>query len=151
MTTLGVFRDDIYNKIAILPGAVYKTTTQNAGVLTAASFTGAQENYIAASGQTAAQAITTDSAANIVASLLASLQTNSAGYQPVPANVVGLSFIVVVINNNTTSGAITLTGGTGVTITGTNTLAITTARTFLVTATSTTTVTFQNINGEAIA
>ena|SRR6185312_6305735 len=145
MATLGVFRDDVYNIIVTLPGAQYKTTTQNGGTLAASTFVGAQENYLAASGQTTAQAITTDTAANIIAQLVGSIQGATKGTQPTASGVLGVAFLITIINNNTSSGAITLSGGTGVTITGTNTLAITTSRTFLVTITSTTTVTFQNV------
>lgn len=145
MTTLGIFRDDVYNPIGILPGAGYKTTTQNAGTLAATLFTGAQENYVAASGQTTAQAITTDTAANIIASVASALQSKATGFQPNATNLVNLAFLITIINNNTSSGAITLTGGTGVTITGTNTIAITVSRTYLVTITGTNTVTLQNV------
>ena len=145
MTNLGVFRDDVYNPIAILPGAQYKTTTQNAGTLAATLFVGAQENYVAASGNTTAQAITTDTAANIIAAAASALQSKATGFQPNANNLLNLVFVVTIINNNTSSGAITLTGGTGVTITGTNTIAITTSRQFLVTITGSTTVSFQNI------
>ena len=145
MTNLGVFRDDVYTPIAILPGGLYKTTTQNGGTLAASSFVGAQENYLALSGQTAAQDITTDTAANIIAALLQQLQANSVGFQPNGGTIANEAFVVTLINNNTSSGAITLSAGTGVTLSGTATIAITTTRTFLVTVTSPTTVTFQNI------
>ena len=145
MTAIGVFRDDVYDPIATLPGGQYKTTTQNAGTLAASLFVGAQENYVALSGQTTAQAITTDTAANIISTFLQSVQLNTANYQPTAAQLIPVSFVVTLINNNTSTGAITLSGGTGVTISGTNTLAITTSRTFLVSITGPTTVTLQNI------
>lgn len=145
MANLGVFRDDVYNSIAILPGAQYKTTTQNGGTLSASLFVGAQENYVAASGNTGAQAITTDTAANIIAALSSAIQNAATGFQPNSKNLVNLVFVATIINNNTSLGAITLTGGTGVTITGTNTIAITTSRQFLITVTGINTVSFQNI------
>ena len=145
MTTLGVFRDDYYEPISILPQSQYKATTQNAGTFVAANLVGAADNYLAASGNTGAQAVTLDTAVNIVNAFIAALQTNAANAFPPPQGVVGSTFTVTIINNNTSSGVITLSGGTGVTITGTNTLAITTSRTFVVTITSLTTVTFQNV------
>lgn len=145
MATLGVFRDDVYDLIAVLPGGQYKTSTQNGGTLVATNFVGAQENYFALSGQTTAQALTTDTAANIIAAFISAVQANAANYQTTASQLFPVSFVVTFINNNTSSGAITLSGGTGVTITGTNTIAITTSRTFLVTVTSPTTVTFQNV------
>ena len=60
-------------------------------------------------------------------------------------NLFNLTYTLTIINNNTGTGVITLTGGTGVTIVGTNTLAITTSRTFVVTITSPTTLTIQNV------
>lgn len=85
----------------------YTALTSSSPTLTAAQMVNSIVNL---SGQTAAQTVTTDTAANIVA-LLPNLQ-------------VGSSFDLVVQNANTTSGAITFAGGTGVTIVGTNTLPI---------------------------
>jgi hypothetical protein len=157
MTSIGVFRDDYYNSISVLPQSGVSTTTQNAGTLAASLMTGAGDQYVAASGQTTAQAITTDTAANIVAALQTAIATQykaqiagfGAGVQPPAAlpNLFNLSYTLTIQNNNTSSGAITLTGGTGVTITGTNTIAITASRTFVVNITSPTTVTLTNVAG----
>lgn len=135
MATLGVFRDDFYNVTCTLPQQIYVTSTQNGGAILASLLTGATEVYVAFSGQTTAQALTTDTAANIV-NTMAGLLPRTSGNP---------SWFLQIINNNTTSGAITLTGGTGVTISGTNTIAINTCREFIVTITSPTTVTLQNV------
>jgi len=145
MTTLGVFHDQFYNAINVLPQSSYKATTQNGGTLTAANLTGAGDVYLAASGQTAAQALTTDTAANIISQLQFALSSAVPPSPPGVTNLTNLTYTLTLINNNTSSGAITLTGGTGVTITGTNTLSITTSRIFVVTVTSPSTVTFQNV------
>ena len=161
MTQLGDFRDDYYNSGAVLGQSQVNTTTQGTGtVLTAANMPGAGDTYIGFSGQTAAQAITTDTAVNIVAQLQTAVQqaqatalkasggglTTGAGNPPpgVP-NLFNLSYTLTIINNNTSSGAITLTGGAGVTIVGTNTIAINTIRVFVVQVTSTNTVTLTNV------
>jgi len=150
MATLGVFRDDFYNAISVLPQSQYKTTTQNGGTLVAANMCGAGDCYLAASGQTAAQAVTTDSAVNIINQLLAA----TAG-QAVPTgngipNTVSVTWTLTIINNNTSSGQITLTGGAGVTITGTNTIAITTSRIYLCTITGPSTITMQNVGSGTV-
>lgn len=114
MTTLGVFRDDYYNPASILPVAVNNASTQNGGTITAANMTGAQDVYTSFSGQTSAQSLTTDTAANIIAAIQSSLQTTAQNAFP-PPSVVGYSYVWTVVNNNTSSGAITLTAGSGVT------------------------------------
>ncbi len=155
MTQLGVFRDDFYNAACALTTAQFNAITQNGGVLAASIMAGATENYVAASGQTTAQAITTDTGANIVANLQncvinqlkTQLANGSAGSPPpgVP-NLLNLTVQVSIVNNNTSSGAITLTGGTGVTIVGgPSTIAITTSRQFLMTVTGPASVTLQSI------
>lgn len=154
MTQLGNFRDDFYNPACVLTTAQFTASTQNGGTVTAAALASATENYIAFSGQTTAQALTTDTAANIIANLqtvlVSQLKTQlangSAGSPPagVPS-LLNLTLQVSIINNNTSSGAITLSGGTGVTISGTNTIAITTSRQFLLTVTGPSTVTLTSI------
>lgn len=150
MTTLGVFRDDFYPISVALPPTQYTASTANLAstVLAASSIVGAQETYFKASGQTAAQGITTDSAVNIIAALTNSiLQAVKSSTVP---QVQGASWIFEFWNANTSSGAVTLTAGTGVTITGTNTLAVGVGRVYIVTITSPTTVTFQDIGGSAL-
>jgi hypothetical protein len=161
MTTLGVFRDDFINAANCLTVANYTTTTQNAGVLAASLIANATENYCALSGQAGAQAITTDTAANIIARLQVATQVLLAASGAVAAgvqggfpagvpNLINLTFEVILINNNTASGAITLTGGAGVTIGGTNTIAITTSRTYLATVTGPNSLTLQNIGSGTV-
>jgi hypothetical protein len=155
MGSQGVFRDDFYNAGAVLAQSQIQTTTQNGGVLNASAIAGAADSYLGLSGQTTAQALTTDTAANIIAQLQqavavaykAAINSFGAGVNP-PAgvpNLFNLTYTLTLINNNTASGAITLTGGTGVTIVGTNTLAVATIRVFVVTITSPTTVTLTNV------
>lgn len=156
MTALGVFRDDFYNAISVLPQAQYSASTQGTGtVISATLLGGAGDTYAAFSGQTVAQALTTDTAVNIISQLQnavaaaykANIAASAANVSPPPGvpNLFNMVYTLTIINNNTSSGAITLTGGTGVTINGTNTIAIATNREFLVTVTSPTTVTLQNL------
>ena len=156
MALQGVFRDDFYNAVNVLPQSQYNAITQaSATILQASSIAGAGDTYLASSGNATAVAFTTDTAANIIAWLQSAVAAAykaafagfGAGVQPpsgVP-NLFNLTYTLTIINNNTGTGVITLTGGTGVTIVGTNTLAITTSRTFVVTITSPTTLTIQNV------
>lgn len=156
MASLGVFRDDFYNAIAALPASQYSTNAGGVNFTASASvLAGAQLNVLAVSGDAGADTVTTDTAVNIIARLqtavaaayAASLAGFGAGVQPptgVP-NLFNLTFLLVVVNNNTTSGAITLAAGAGVTINGTATVAITTSRVYQVSVTSPTTVVLQNL------
>lgn len=154
MTALGAFRDDFYNAASVLPQSVIATSTQNGGTIAAALLVGGGDQYLAFSGQTTAQALTTDTAANIIAALQSVVATQykaqfgsfSAGVNPpvgVP-NLFNLSYTLTITNNNTTSGAITLTGGTNVTINGTNTIAINVSRTYVVNITGPNSITLTN-------
>lgn len=150
MTTLGVFRDDFYNATAVLPQSAYTATTAALTVLPASLMVKATENYIAFSGQTAAQAVATDSAANIIAQLQTCLAAAAAanGGTGAPAGVPNLNsvgFFLQLINNNTSSGAITLSAGTGVTLVAGAAIAITTNVQFLVTVTGPNSVSMQRI------
>lgn len=136
MTTLGVFRDDFYPVAVALNSVQYGTTAQASGNIAATLFAGSNEVYMLQSGATA---LTTPTAAQIVAQLVNTLLLNGVN-QP---NVVGTTYYLRVINTN--AGTLTLTGGTGVTITGTATLATATTRDFMVTVTGLTTVTLQSI------
>lgn len=152
MTTLGVFRDDFYNASAVLPQATVTPTTQNGGTLLAATMVGGGDQYVLFSGQTTAQAITTDNAVNIIAQLQAAVavayKAQIAGFGQsvnpplgVP-NLFNMAYTLTLVNNNTSVGAITLTAGTGVTLVGTAWAgAIATTITYVVTVTSPTTVT----------
>lgn len=144
MTTLGVFRDDFYNVSSILPEIQYGTTSQASGTLAASLLAGASENYVSQSGATA---LTTDTAVNIIAQVVASIQKTANGAFPVPS-IQGMTFTTYVRNTN--AGTLTLTAGTGVTITGTATLATTVERQFMVTITSPTTVTLQDLGGSVL-
>ena len=145
MTTLGVFRDDFYNIAVTLPQAKLTTTAQASGVLAASALTGATEVYVVQSGATA---LTTDTAANIIAAIVGAIQVAAAGAQPTNASVQGLTYILNIWNTN--GGTLTLTAGTGVTITGTATLATTVERQYLVSVTSPTTVTLTNLGGAVV-
>lgn len=164
MTQLGNFRDDFYNALNVLTQAQAKATVQNGGVLAAALLGGATDCYLNVSGQAGAQALTTDSAANIIAQIqnavaqaqaaaatFPSLLSGAQGSPPtgVP-NLFNLSYTLTISNFNTAAGAITLTGGAGVTIVGTNTLAISTQRQFVVTITSANAVTMTSLYGATI-
>jgi hypothetical protein len=154
MTALGAFRDDFYNAASVLPqsgiGAGYTST---AGTLLAASIVGAGDQYVNISGQSTSFNITTDTAANIIATLQNIVATQykaqitgfGAGVNPpvgVP-NLFNLSFTLTLTNNNS-AGTVTIVGGTGVTVSGTATIAFTASRTFVVQVTSPTTVTITN-------
>ena len=156
MGHIGAFRDDYYNAIGVLPQTDYNATTQNGGVIAGTLLAGGGDVYVNFSGQTTAQALTTDTAANIVASLqtavaayykqqLAGLSAGVNVPPPGVPNLFNLTYTLTIINNNTASGAITLTGGTGVTITGTNTVAVGASRIYVVTVTSPTSVVLQNV------
>jgi hypothetical protein len=153
MTALGVFRYDYYNAVSVLPQTQYNATTQLTGtVLAAALIGGAGDCYVVASG-TAATAITTDSAINIIAAIQIAvanaykqgLGSFAAGVNPPPGvpNLFNVSWTLTINNQN--SALMTLSGGTGVTINGTATIATDTARVFTVTITSPTTVVIQDV------
>lgn len=155
--TLGVFRDDFYNAAGVLPVAVLNTSTQNGGTISAANLVGGQDTYLQFSGQTGAQSLTTDTAANIVAALQSIVATQlktqiQAGSAFPPSgvpNLTNLSYLLTITNLNTSSGAITLTGGTGVTISGTNTIPVTTtgnSAEFLMTINSPTSITMTRVS-----
>lgn len=155
MTQLGVFRDDFYNAINVLPNAQLTATAQASGVLAATALASAVENYVVSSGATA---LTTDSAANIVANLQnclikqlqAQLANGSAGSPPAGLpNLVNISFYVSVANTN--AGTLTLSAGAGVTLTGSAAVLTSAVRQWLVTVTSPTTVTFATLGGAAAA
>lgn len=141
MTAIGVFRDDYYDPTAILPEGQYNAGPTTSTVAAAAILTGARKNVIDISAQAANINVTTDTAANIVAQVLQAIQ--SIVGSPVP-DVVGMSFLVRVINGNATY-TVTLVGGAGVTVTGTAVVAVSSYRDYLVTVASDGAVTFQNI------
>lgn len=75
------------------------------------------------SGATAAVAVTTDTAANILTALG-------------PNVYAGQTFLLFYVNLNTSSGAVTVAGGTGVTATGTLTVPVAGLRVFIGTVTN---------------
>lgn len=125
---LGAFRDDFYNAISALPQSQSTglTGALSGTVLTAAQLSGAGDTYLVLSGQTAAQTATTDTAANMIANLQTSVATTwgkvsqfSASTVVPPSgvpNLFNLTWTLTLNNQNTSSGALTLTAGTGVTL-----------------------------------
>lgn len=97
--------------VASMRAGLYTSITTANPTLTAAQMVGGSVDV---SGQTTAQTVTTDTAANIIARMQA-LDTNAA---------VGSVASFTLINDNTSSGAVTLAGGSGVTITNGAALAI---------------------------
>lgn len=153
MTTLGVFRDDFYNAMAVLSQNQYTSySTAGAYTIPAASIAGAQEVYFSTSGPAANVNYTTDTAANIIARLqtavIAQLQASgnlqqAPGTAPGIPNTYNISYFFSLIN---TSGfTVTLVGGSGVTISGTATTLTATNTGWLVTVTGPNTVTFQRV------
>lgn len=156
MTHLGVFRDDFYNAISVLPQSQLVVNTQATGtIIAASSMAGAGDCYFSNSGSAGAVALTTDSAINIIAQIQNAVATAykqglgafAAGVNPPPGvpNLFNMTWTLTIVNFNNTSGIITLTGGAGVTLSGTATLAINSERTFLLTITSPTTITMQSM------
>lgn len=132
MTTLGVFRDEFYNAIHILPSSQSSNGPTATGVLPAAQIVGALVTNIAVgNGAAAAQTYTTDSAVNIIAQLSNAINTaykanvggfasSLAGSPPTAIpNLFNLSWTLSLQNQGTTAAS-TLAGGTGVTITSAN-------------------------------
>lgn len=144
MTTLGVFRDDVYNAIGQLPMVKYTADALASGVLTAARVAGASEVYYK---NTAATALTTDTAVNIIAQIVGAIQASAQGVQPTNATVQGVNYTLYIW---ATSAGLTLTAGTGVTITGSAVIATNNERQYMVTITSPTTVTLQDLGGAAV-
>lgn len=156
MAFQGVFRDDFYNSISALAQSQITATAQASGaVLAASNLAGAGDTYLSASGSATAVAYTTDTAVNIIAwlqsAVAAAYKAALAGFGAgvLPANGVpnlfNLTYTLTIINFNSASGVITLTGGLGVTISGTNTIAVGASRTYVVTITSPTTLTITNV------
>lgn len=154
MTHLGVFRDDFYNAISVLPQTQYTATTQaTATVLAASALAGAGDCHIVASTQ-AGVTLTTDSAINIIAQLQNAVATAykqglgafSAGVNPPPGvpNLFNTVWTLTIVNLNT--GVLTLAAGAGVTLAGTTTVPTTGgARVYTITINSPTTVTIQGM------
>jgi len=88
--------------VASMRNGLYTSITANNPTLTAAQMVG---GVVAVSGQTAAQNVTTDTAANIIARMQA-IDANAA---------IGSSATFTLINDNTSTGAVTVVLGSGVT------------------------------------
>ncbi len=153
MTALGVFRDDYYNAVSVLPQTQYNTiTAATAATIPAASLGGAGDCYLVASGQ-AGVTYTTDSAINIIAAIQIAVATAykqglgafSAGVNPPPGvpNLFNVVWTLTIVNTN--SGTLTLAAGTGVTLAGTTTVLAGAERVYSITINSPTTVTIQGI------
>lgn len=156
MTALGAFRDDYYNAQAALTAA--QTTAISAAtpvLVTAAQIAGAVVTKLVASGQTTAQAWTTDTAVNIIARLqsvvatayAASLAGFGAGVNPSPGvpNLFNLTYTLEIWNTNASAGTVTLTAGAGVTISGSAVVTFSTLVEYVVTITSPTTITLTRV------
>jgi hypothetical protein len=131
MGYLGVFRDDFYNAIHVLPASEAVNGPTGTGTLTAAMLTGAGEVSVAVgNGASSAQTYTTDTAVNIIAALQNAVATaykaNVGGFNAVlsapPLGVPNLFNVAwtVTIENQGTTAASALAGGTGVTIAAVN-------------------------------
>src|SRR5271157_2110277 len=131
MAFKGVFSDDFYNAIHVLPASIAVNGPVATGTLTGAQLTGALEVDLAVgNGAAASQTYTTDTAVNIIAALNAALATAykaqltsfGAGVNPPTAglpNLFNLSWTVTISNQGTTASS-SLANGTGVTITSQN-------------------------------
>jgi hypothetical protein len=167
MAFKGVFSDDFYNSIHVLPASQSVNGPTGTGTLTGAQLTGALEVSIAVgNGAATAQTYTTDTAVNIIAALnnavaaayKAQLFSFGAGVNPPTAglpNLFNLSWTVTIENQGTTAAS-ALAGGTGVTIAAVNAGMTATnlalgapnapvATRYVVTVTSPTTVTFTRV------
>lgn len=150
MTALGVFRDDYYNAVSVLPQTQYNTTAQASGVLAAALIGGAGDCYVTSS---AATALTTDTAVNIIAAIQIAVATAykqglgsfAAGVNPPPGvpNLFNVSWTLTILN--TDASTLVLSAGTGVTLSGTTSVPAGAIRVYQVTINSPTTVTIQGM------
>jgi hypothetical protein len=131
MAFKGVFSDDFYNAIHVLPASQAVNGPTGTGTLTGAQLTGALEVDIAVgNGAAAAQTYTTDTAVNIIAAInnavaLAyknQLTSFGAGVNPPTVglpNLFNLSWTLSISNQGTTAAS-TFAGGTGVTVNAVN-------------------------------
>ena len=167
MAYKGVFSDDFYNAIHVLPAAIAVNGPAATGLLSGVQLTGALEVDLAVgNGAAAAQTYTTDTAVNIIAALNNALATAykqglgafAAAVNPPTAglpNLFNLTWTVTIENQGTTAASV-LAGGTGVTINAVNAGMTATnlalgapnapvATRYVVTVTSPTTVTFTRV------
>lgn len=167
MAFKGVFSDDFYNSIHVLPASVAVNGPTGTATLSGAQLTGALEVDLAVgNGAASAQTYTTDTAVNIIAALnnalatayKAQLTSFGAGVNPPIAglpNLFNVSWTVTIENQGTTAAS-ALAAGTGVTIAAINAGMTATAialgapnapvaTRYVVTVTSPTTVTFTRV------
>jgi hypothetical protein len=167
MAFKGVFSDDFYNAIHILPASIAANGPVSTGALSGVQLTGGVEVDIAVgNGAAAAQTYTTDTAINIIAALnnavatayKAGLGAFAASVNPPLAglpNLFNLSWTVTISNQGTTANSV-LAPGAGVTLTSQNAGMVATSITlgapnapvatrYVVTVTSPTTVTFTRV------
>jgi hypothetical protein len=167
MAFKGVFTDDFYNAIHVLPASIAVNGPTATATLTGAQLTGALEVDIAVgNGAGAAQTYTTDTAVNIIAALNNALATAykaglgafAASVNPPTAglpNLFNLTWTVSFSNQGTTAAS-ALAAGAGVTIAAQNAGMTATAialgapnapvlTRYVVTVTSPTTVTFTRV------
>jgi hypothetical protein len=131
MAFKGVFSDDFYNAIHILPASIAVNGPVATGLLSGVQLTGALEVDLAVgNGAATAQTYTTDTAVNIIAALNNAVATAykqglgafAAAVNPPTAglpNLFNLSWTATIANQGTTATS-TLVGGTGVTIAAVN-------------------------------
>jgi hypothetical protein len=133
MAFKGVFSDDFYNAIHILPAAQAAAGPTATGVISATVLAGALDCGVTLGGTS--QTFTTDSAVNILATLQNAVATaykaNLAGFaaqvNPPTAglpNLFNVTWVVTYALGTVTTGA-TLAAGTGVTLATTGTLSAT--------------------------
>jgi len=144
MTALGVFRDDYYNAISVLPHTQYTATAQASGTLAASAISGAGES-----------ALTIDTAINIIANIQIAVANAykqglggfAAGVNPPPGvpNLFNVVYTLVIVNTNAGTLTLTAAAGSGVTLTGTATVLAGAEVTYQVTINSPTTVTIQRM------
>jgi hypothetical protein len=152
MTALGVFRDDYYNAISVLPHTQYTATAQASGTLAASAISGAGECHVVSSGATA---LTIDTAINIIANIQIAVANAykqglggfAAGVNPPPGvpNLFNVVYTLVIVNTNAGTLTLTAAAGSGVTLTGTATVLAGAEVTYQVTINSPTTVTIQRM------
>jgi hypothetical protein len=131
MAFKGVFSDDFYNAIHVLPASIAVNGPTATAVLSGVQLTGALEVDLAVgNGAAAAQTYTTDTAVNIIAALNNALATAykqglgafAASVNPPTAglpNLFNLTWTVTIENQGTTAAS-ALAAGTGVTINAVN-------------------------------
>jgi hypothetical protein len=135
MGSLGVFRDEFYNAIHVLPAAQGVAGPTATGVIPAAALAGALDCGVTIGGTS--QTYTTDTAVNIIAQINNAINTaykaNVGGFASSLAgspalsgipNFFNVTWYVTIALGLVTTGA-TLAGGTGVTLAAIGTLSAT--------------------------